>query len=128
MNQNFLKKIKFILAGLFVAFGCFAFGTGVSAGDLTLHSLYVGQGDCTIIESNGHYMMIDAGYEGTTEYLVSYLNNLGVPDNKIDYAVATHPDADHIGGFAGLFDSYDVGQIIQPVPKPAQLLQILLIP
>ncbi len=42
--------------------------------------------------------------------VVAYLKSLNV--SKIDYVVATHPDADHIGGLVDVVNTFTVGTFI----------------
>ena len=68
---------------------------GVS-GQLKAHFLDVGQGDSILIQlPNGQNMLIDAGTSEAGGSVVSYLKEQGI--NKINYLVATHPHADHVG-------------------------------
>ena len=76
---------------------------------MRVHFLDVGQGDSIFIESaNGKTMLVDGGVKGAGQQVVSYLKELGV--NKLDIVVATHPDADHIGGLIPVLQSIDIGQ------------------
>ena len=59
----------------------------------------VGQGDATLVRCDGHYMLVDGGKAKASALIYSYLKNSGI--KHLDYMVATHPDADHIGGLAG---------------------------
>lgn len=72
-----------------------------TSGELRLHCIDVGQGDCTLIEfPDGKIMLIDGGNgerENTTA-LMRYLHKLNV--DTIDYLVVTHADKDHCGGLA----------------------------
>ena len=68
-------------------------------GELRMHFIDVGQGDCTLIElPDGKIMMIDAGDDGDTtkKQILRYLNALEI--DVIDYLVITHADRDHCGG------------------------------
>ena len=66
-------------------------------GNLTIYFIDVGQGDSTLIVSpNNKTMLIDGGEKNKGIEIVSFIRNLGI--NKIDYVLATHADADHIGG------------------------------
>lgn len=78
--------------------------------ELQVHYIDVGQGDATLIICAGEAMLIDAGdnSKGTTVQL--YLQKLGVTDLK--YMIATHPDADHIGGMDVIITKFDCGTII----------------
>jgi competence protein ComEC len=74
--------------------------------------LDVGQGDAIYIEApNGKQMLIDGGPDA------SLLSSLGkimpFADRSLDMIVATHPDADHIGGFPVLLDNYKVTSILE---------------
>ncbi|MCR5703279.1 MAG: MBL fold metallo-hydrolase [Eubacterium sp.] len=113
MNYRSIKKQFSRIGFLFVMAMIFYFNPyNVLAGELNFHAIYVGSGDCLILESNHHYMLVDSGFQDTTPEVLAYLDALNIPDNQIDYAVATHPDGDHVGGFASIFDHYKVKQII----------------
>jgi len=78
-----------------------------------VHFIDVGQGDSTLIQANGKYMLIDGGERGSETTVVKYLNRLGV--EHLDLVVATHPHSDHIGGLAyGILDAFSVGTLIAP--------------
>jgi len=51
-----------------------------------------------------------SGYFCLTKY--TYLKNLGVTD--IEVLIATHPDADHIGGLPAVFEAYAVKAVYAP--------------
>lgn len=90
----------------------------VSAGELNMHTLNIGRGDSILIESNGHYMLVDAGTSKAAPKILEYLEKFDIPENKIDYIVSTHPDGDHVGSFTHIFEKYDIGQIFySPCPK-----------
>lgn len=59
----------------------------------------VGQGDSALIQCDGHYMMIDGGPSDASSLVYTILKNNGITD--LDCMIATHPDADHIGGLSG---------------------------
>lgn len=82
-------------------------------GEIAVHFIDVGQGDCTLIEAQGHFMLIDGGERGSEDAVIKYLNNQGV--KTLDYVVATHPHSDHIGGLAyGILEAFPVGTVIAP--------------
>lgn len=80
-----------------------------------IHFLNTGSSDCIIIESNGHFAMVDAGedsdypankphlnYPGYEEEVCDYLlKNCASADGTVtlDFIVGTHAHSDHIGGF-----------------------------
>jgi beta-lactamase superfamily II metal-dependent hydrolase len=56
---------------------------------------------------DGRRLLIDSGRSGTT--ITQRLAALGVSD--LDAVVATHPDADHVGGLAAVLAAYSVERI-----------------
>ncbi len=82
---------------------------------LKIHFLDVGQGACALIESDGHYMLIDGGGRDASSFTVSYLAQLGI--EKFDYLVATHFDEDHIAGLVGVFNKFAVNTVLEPFYK-----------
>ncbi|MER2079425.1 MBL fold metallo-hydrolase [Psychrobacillus psychrotolerans] len=79
--------------------------------DMKVHFIDVGQGDSILIQSpNGKTMLIDGGTKSDGDTIVAYLKSLKV--SKLDYVVATHPDADHIGGLIDVVNSFTIVQFI----------------
>lgn len=74
---------------------------------LRVSFLDVGQGDAIFIESpEGVQLLIDGGRDRS---LVRALPRVMSPlDRSIDMVVATHPDADHIGGLPEAFSRYRI--------------------
>ena len=80
---------------------------------LVVHFLDVGQGDCEFIElPNSQCMLIDASTKEYGDDIVEAIKGYGY--SEIDYVVATHPHADHIGGMSEVIDSFDIGKIYMP--------------
>jgi len=74
--------------------------------------LDVGQGDSIYIETpDGHQMLIDGGPDARVLSQLSQVMPFG--DRSIDVVVATHPDADHIGGLPQILDTYEVSTFIE---------------
>ena len=78
----------------------------------TVHSIDVGQGDCTLIMSGGCTVLIDAGEEEAGPVVAEYLNKYGI--TRLDYVIATHPHSDHIGGLPFVMKNFPVGKLIAP--------------
>lgn len=73
--------------------------------NVTVYFIDVGQGDSVFIDTPNLDMLIDGGPRGAGNAVVEYLRGLGV--TRIDYVVATHPDADHIGGLITVLTEYN---------------------
>ncbi|MDR2204488.1 MAG: MBL fold metallo-hydrolase [Nitrososphaerota archaeon] len=75
--------------------------------------LDVGQADCILLKTGDHVMLIDAGNTGQDQFVLNYLAEYGV--TKLDYLVATHPHADHIGSMASVVKAMkSIGMAIMP--------------
>jgi competence protein ComEC len=78
---------------------------------LKVDFLDVGQGDSIYIEApNGNNILIDGGID--RKVLSSLGNVLPFASKNIDIVLATHPDADHIGGLPFVFDNYNVSAYV----------------
>lgn len=80
---------------------------------LAVHFLDVGQGDAIFAElPNGETMLVDAGENYYGDGIIRYIENTG--HHKIDYLVATHPHADHIGSMPYIVRHFDIGTVYMP--------------
>ena len=76
----------------------------LSAKEMKVHFIDVGQGDSILIQSpNGKSMLIDGGGKSKDDPVLNFLKAQGI--SKLDYVVATHPDEDHIGGLISVLKS-----------------------
>ena len=110
-----MKKIIWLLvAMLLVLTGCTEVTEttpAVAGKEMSVHFIDVGQGDSIFIKApNGKTMLIDGGVKGAGKTVVDYLRTQGVM--KLDYVVATHPDADHIGGLIAVLNSISIKEFI----------------
>ena len=108
-----MKKILYLLLLMLLMFtaGC---GTVASAENLVVYFLDVGQADAAILQCGDEVMMIDGGESSDSSLIYSYLTKtLGI--THIDYMIATHPHADHIGGLSGALNACSVGVVYSPV-------------
>ena len=78
-------------------------------GNVTVHFIDVGQGDAIFVDTPGLDMLVDGGSRGAGDIVVDYLRSLNV--TRIDFVVATHPHADHIGGLITVLTEYNTTQI-----------------
>lgn len=77
---------------------------------LVVHFVDVGQGDASLIEfPDGKTMLIDAASSSEVLQQLRADNR-----SQIDWLVATHPDADHIGGLADIISNYQVASVWAP--------------
>lgn len=88
------------------------------SGQLVVHYIDVGQGDCIYIAfPDGTDMLIDCGSEkGRKEYETSAISDLKElnPDGKIDRVMATHSDTDHISYLDEVLSEFQVGNVYMP--------------
>ena len=94
------------LAGNEAVSGDYTFTTSGVLDQLVIHFIDVGQGDAILIDYGTNEMLIDGGRWGNCAvYVPSYI------DGALEVMVATHPDADHIGGLDDILDIFDVEHI-----------------
>lgn len=79
-------------------------------GTLEIHVLDVGNADCILLRSQTQTMLIDAGENNDGDNIVNYLREKQI--SKLDYVIATHADADHIGGMRAVIQQMELGQFI----------------
>lgn len=78
----------------------------------SIHFIDVGQGDATLIETAGKFILIDSGTRDSADALVSYLREQGV--SQLELCIATHPHEDHIGGMPNVMQNFTVKQLYMP--------------
>ncbi len=81
--------------------------------ELQIHTIDVGQGDCTLIVCEGKTMLIDGSESSAAPAIQAYLQKLGV--THLDYVAATHMHADHIGGLPAVMAEMTISHVIEPV-------------
>ena len=83
-------------------------------GELRLHFLDVGQGDCTLVEfQDGEVLVIDAGDGAfqTENKLIRYIKGLAPKSLSM---LLTHADSDHLGGFKSLLEVFGTKEFYLP--------------
>ena len=80
-------------------------------GNLAVHFVDVGHGDCTIIQlPDGRVMIIDGGSSFYSSRIENYIRTRIQPRNNfIDFVVNTHPHADHLDGLLHVKQVFDYG-------------------
>ena len=77
---------------------------------LIVHFIDVGQGDSTLLESKGEFVLIDAGERDYGDTVAEYAEKRGC--NELKYMIATHPDSDHVGGLKTVIETIDTENFI----------------
>lgn len=71
-------------------------------------------GEAIYIQYGTTDILVDAGdHFDTTEQAVEEAVNQHLQDGILDYVIATHPDSDHIGGMAHVFETFNVANLIK---------------
>ena len=106
-----------------------------SVGNDKVHILSLSGADCIVVESNGHFGIVDAGDDndypdgsdprypwraniatwGQEDQVRPYLDSLGVNSSNLDFFIGTHPHSDHIGWADTLIHRYRPKHIYTPV-------------
>lgn len=93
-----------------------------STGDDRIHFLNTANSDCILIESNGHFALVDSGegdenprkkteYNGYREEVISYIKKIASDKNgkvTFDFILATHMHYDHAGNFKDIINDTDI--------------------
>jgi competence protein ComEC len=85
---------------------------------LSIYVLNVGQGDAIALRSpRGHWMLVDAGPRTMAEdagrrVVVPFLRRHGA--RALDVVVASHGDADHLGGIPATLTAVPAGMVLEP--------------
>ncbi len=80
------------------------------SGVLTVAFLDVGQGDAIFIEApGGNQLLIDGGRGG--QVLAELARLMPWFDRSLDAVMASHPDADHIGGLVSVLNNFHVAYV-----------------
>ena len=80
----------------------------VSIKETSVHFIDTGNSDAILIKGEKS-VLIDGGDNNDEEMIVEYLKKEGI--KKLDYMVATHNHADHIGGLDEVLNDMEVGHV-----------------
>ena len=81
-------------------------------GDVSVHYIDVGQGDCELIKTQSKAVLIDCGEKEYYSDVIEYIMSQNI--EHIDYVIVTHPHSDHAGGMSFILDEFDIGTVIMP--------------
>ena len=117
MILKHLKQIIFLVAGAtsVSVILCVILFVGIRARSNQTEVIFldIGQGDSTLIKTKyGQNILIDGGKDN--KVLDRLGRNLSFFDRKLDMVIATHPDADHIGGLISVLERYNVDLLLDP--------------
>ena len=91
-------------------------------GDDKIHFLNTANSDCILIESNGHFALVDSGegnenprkdegYKGYRDEVIDYLKKVASDENgqvHLDFILATHMHYDHAGNFTYIINDSNI--------------------
>ncbi len=80
-----------------------------SDGYMQLHALSVGNADAILLRTATTNILIDAGENDDELTVTGYLHRLGI--DRLDLVIASHEDADHIGGMDAVIDEVSVDAV-----------------
>lgn len=76
----------------------------------TLHFIDTGNSDAILIQQGEVAALIDGGDNDDEALVADYLKAQGI--TRLEYVIATHPDADHIGGLDAVISQLEVGKVL----------------
>ncbi|MBE5821446.1 MAG: MBL fold metallo-hydrolase [Clostridiales bacterium] len=79
---------------------------------LEIHFLDVGQAESILLIQGNYSMLIDGGNDENGKEIIKYIEKQGI--SKLDYIIATHAHADHIGGLDKIIKHFPVEKIYFP--------------
>ena len=110
LNKNRLISLLlsvFLIVGTVGSVSFDSCAANTSKTSFQIDFLDVGQGDASLVQCDGHYMLIDGGEAKKSDLIYAYLKQRSI--KNLDVMVATHSDADHIGGLSGALNYATVG-------------------
>lgn len=105
-NENWQDRISYS--------GLFAVENRNNVSGLKVDFINVGQGDSALIISDGKSMLVDTGNREYYTILKNHIESYGI--TRLDYVIATHSHADHIGSMDMIIRDYEIGTFIMTEP------------
>lgn len=103
-----MKRLITIIPLLLLVF-CSCTPHGVTEPEFDVVFADVGKADFILIRVKDKFGVIDAGYKDSTDKIDEVMDAYGV--SRLEFAVATHNDKDHIGGMAHVIEKYSPGTL-----------------
>lgn len=104
------KALKSLISLVLVCVALFEFygmeHSDIPKSELTITMLDVGQGDSILISQGENHALIDTNTEGFYQEVSNTMKGRNI--KKLDYLIATHPHADHIGSMANVLEDFSV--------------------
>ena len=86
-----------------------------ATGEAKVYIIDVGQGESILITTDEKSMLIDAGENNMGDEVLEFIDTLGL--DSLDYALATHPHSDHIGGLDTVLENIPVGEVLDVIEQ-----------
>ncbi len=99
-----MKKTIVLFFSLFCLFSFSAISvSALEEQNMNIYGLYLSlEGDATLIESDGEWLLVDTGIEDASDELLQKLSDYGVEELDV---LISHLHSDHMGGFTALASS-----------------------
>jgi competence protein ComEC len=113
------RKLVIAMLGILACSICFNFCTRESKSNnnnnnnnkiVSVHFLDIGKADSILIKIDDKAVLIDAGTIENAKDIINYLKKQDV--TKLDYAVATHCDKDHVGGMSDILRKFQTDVLV----------------
>lgn len=109
---------------------------------VTIHVFAFNEMDAILLESNGHFGIVDSGEDstyptgtdsryparqgitrgqGVEDEVISTLRRLGVTQGNLDFYIGTHPHSDHIGSAQQVIEAFHPKRVYIPEYKDAYI-------
>ncbi len=124
LSAVFFKAFSWLLAWMVIIFPALPRASRAPDAPDKIHFLKVGIGDAILLESDGHFAMVDAGedsdnprgfdslaFGGYEKEVLAYLKAHAADESgkvHLDFVIGTHAHSDHIGGFDTIILDPDV--------------------
>lgn len=79
-------------------------------GEISVSFIDVGKADATFVTAEGYNVLIDAGVSKDAEEITTFLDRYDI--DSLDLVIASHGDADHIGGMTSILNTYEVDKFL----------------